>query len=243
MSIIHNPTWLETAPKIEAILPGKFDWDGWCEYVQDLLPIDVYYTWHISTQPHLFDLAVEALYWNPAVPLPAFKNCVLSAMESIGASGSQRNYMALGLCHRASRYAIAAPVPGPMPSGDHMSSVNVLTAEAEDTLVNSVLFGYEVEGGRLIDAISWYMQDPVTVEWSCIIPLGYITGTKSDERQDGSSYEHTCAIAQENARDALKSLLRLGVFTRKVRPQVRLCEIQTFKRTCIKLNLRLPGVQ
>lgn len=191
----------------------------------------------------MFDLATEALYWDPSVPLTTFEDTVLHAMESIGASGYQRNYMALGLCHMASRYVVGPGFKGAMPTGDHMSSVNVLTAEAEDTLVNNVLFGYEVEADRLIDAIAWYMQDPVALDWSCTIPMAYITGTDTDERQDGASYEHACAIAQENARDALKSLLRLGIFTRKAKPQVRLFEVQTFKQTCIKLQLRLPGLQ
>lgn len=240
MSTIHSPSWIETVPLLAKLQPDKFDWVGWCEYVKDLLPVDVYYTWHICTQPALFDYATEALYWDPMCPLTEFDPIVLQSMESLGAFGYQRNYMALCLCAHAAKYSVGTPAPGPLPEPDHMHNVSVFPVELEERIVQHVAFGYLKVASSLIDMLAAYVQQPDEQEWSCIIPLSHVLGVKSNEIKDGTVYEHTYAVAQENAREVLTNVLRLGMFTRKVRPRVRLSEIQSTRRTCMQLHLHLP---
>lgn len=240
MSTIHHPSWIETAPLLAKLQPCEFDWVGWCEYVKDLLPVDVYYTWHICTQPALYDYATEALYWDPAQPLTAFDPVVLDTMEAIGARGYQRNYMALCLCAHAAKYSVGRPPPGPMPEPRHMQEISVFSVELEERVVRDVAFGCLNVATSMITMLAEYVQNPEEVEWSCIIPLSNVLGVKGKEIKDGVVHEHTYAIAQENARDVLTSVLRCGIFTRKVRPRVRLSEIQSTKQTCMQLHLHLP---
>ena len=79
--MVHSQSWIETAPAVARLQPENFDWEGWCDYVKELLPMDIYYTWHILSQPHTFDYATEALYWDPLVPLAEFDDDV---HQSIG---------------------------------------------------------------------------------------------------------------------------------------------------------------
>lgn len=240
--MIHRPTWLETAPQIQRLLPGAFDWPGWCEYIThyDVLPVDVYHSWYISTQPHLFDAAVEALYWPPAKPLCHFSEHTLAATECLGLVGYQRNYLVLWLCHRVNRYTIGGMDLPLMPTGEHVCDAPILPYEMEEAILKRVLLGFTDAGESLFEAICCYLQEPIGMTWSCVMPIGYVTGVKSDERSDGNAYEYSIATAQESARDELVRWVQKGVFTRRAKPFLRMSEVQVAKKTCIKLHVRFP---
>ena len=239
--MIHRPTWLETAPLIRRLLPETFDWNAWCEFMVDRLPVDVYQVWHISTQPYLFDAAVEALYWPPAMKLCDLPSGALEATECLGLREYQRNYMVLWLCHRVAKYMIAGPRLQPLPPGTHMHSAPILPRETEERLVQYVLFGYTKPADSLLEAVCCYVQEPVAMNWSCVIPIGYITGVKADERNDGMAYEYCLATAQDNAKEEMVRCIRTGVFTSHANPFLRLSEVQVAKKTCIKLHIRFPA--
>ena len=240
-------SWIETAPRIVALLPpigdtDGFDWRGWCEYVQQFMPFDVYYDWHLYDQPYLFKAATHALYWPIGAVVSTrieFHPNLLRAMEALGMEGQQRNYMANALCYHAYRLALI-PVAFTQPSTCHMAEVTTFGPNTCAEILATILIGCERHLDSFCQVIGSYMRwgtNAEFVEWSGSIPLCYFTGT--NERIDGPVHEHLISHGEEGIREAVKQLVRRGIYTRRARPKVRTQEVHTERDSSMLLQIRL----
>ena len=238
---MHRPNWIETAHAVERLLPDNFDWRGWCVHVHDKLPVEVYHAWHIHCQPMLFQWAEEALYWKPDEKLTTFSEHYLELTECLGLCGYQRNFFLIRVCGQAKKYTILNNVAlGASISNEHMLSIPVLSPEIVSIVRHDFLFGCDANLDYVLHTLSSYVKNPKSTEIACVIPIGYITGQSCDEHVDGVGFEQCCAMAQDLCREALRTIVKMGIYTRNKNPTVRFCEVQLGKKTCIRIQANLP---